>query len=337
MHNDMAALGVRIFAAAFVTAYVAGLSVVLGALALIMIGHLTTATWFGVFRRRTELVVGSLPVFAVLAVVLIPSEIVLHEPLGAGASAAQQWYASAPLLAARTVVYWICWLLIAAGLRRAMRAEESGDRGLAVRRFRIVSCAGLITLGVTMTFASFDWMMSLTRDWLSTVYGIEWFAGGMVGALALVSVLARHRTDDGAFPLVPTRQQQALAKLLLTFVMFWIYVGFSQYIVMWSGDVPREITWYVARTHGAWGVVALALVVGGGALPFCALLLPSVRSGARWLAMLGGLLLAAHFVDTCWMVMPDLVPFTWWTGVASVAMLIVVIAPAFAVAARRSR
>jgi hypothetical protein len=329
----MSTLIIRTLAATFVTTYVAALSVVLGALALILIAHLTTATWFGVFRRRAELIVASLPAFAVLAVVLIPSEIVLRVPLSEGASASQRSYENAPFFIARTVVYWICWLLIAGGLRRAARAEEGGDRVLAARRFRVVSCAGLVALGVTMTFASFDWMMSLTSDWQSTIYGIEWFSGGMVGALSLIAVLAARRSDVIAFAVVPTKQQQALAKLLLTFVMFWIYIGFSQYIVMWSADVPREITWYVPRTHGAWGAVALALLVFGGVLPFCVLLLPSVRRSRTWIAMLGAVLLVAHFVDTCWMVMPALVPFTVWTGFASIAILIAVIVIAMAVAA----
>ena len=101
-----------------------------------------------------------------------------------------------------------------------------------------------------MTFASFDWMMSLTPRWYSTIFGVYWFGGGMTGALALLSVVPEpgslHR--DRTLEAIP-----ALGKLMLTFTMFWVYVGFAQYIVIWSADIPQEVTWHATRKHGGWG------------------------------------------------------------------------------------
>jgi hypothetical protein len=187
-----------------------------------------------------------------------------------------------------------------------------------------------------MTFASFDWMMSLTPEWYSTVYGVYWFGGGMVGALALLAMLARRP----AF-VATVDELHALGKLLLTFVMFWVYAAFAQYIVIWSGDIPREVTWYVVRNRGGWGGLALVLLLGSVALPFLLLLLLRVKRSGVLLGALGALLLAFHYVDTYWLVMPGLVPVTWWTVPVSLAALasvavVVVAASVMTAPARRA-
>ncbi|HEX3866106.1 MAG TPA: hypothetical protein VHV78_05105 [Gemmatimonadaceae bacterium] len=332
-----AIVDVRTAAAGFVAAYVAVTSVVLGTLAMIMIAHITTATWFGALRRRAELVVGAMPALALLGVVLVAAVILLDRPTDAGANPSRQLYLAPWFVAARTVVYWITWLLIAWSLRRADRLEAQGDVVAAVRRFRRTSCAGLVVLGLTMTFASFDWMMSLSGDWPSTIYGVYWFGGGMIAALSLLALLATRRDDDRAFPLVGEEQRKALGKLMLTFVMFWVYIGFAQYIVIWSADLPSEVTWYVARTKGPWGFVALLILLAGGAVPFLALLQSSVRRSGAWLAGLGALLLFIHYIDSYWLVLPAVVPFHWWTLIVSAACLVIVAAPAIVFAwSRRS-
>jgi hypothetical protein len=163
---------------------------------------------------------------------------------------------------------------------------------------------------MTMTFASFDWMMSLSVGWYSTVYGVYWFAGGMIGALALLAILAQNADGDQT---VARDRWLALGSLMLTFVLFWAYIGFAQYIVIWSGDIPREVTWYVARAHGAWGGVALAILLGAGAIPFLILLLGRVRRSGGALTALCALLLVFHYVDSYWLVMPNLAPVDAWT------------------------
>jgi len=163
--------------------------------------------------------------------------------------------------------------------------------------------------------------MSLTPDWSSTIYGVYWFAGGMVGGLALLALLSRldHRV------LVPASTSQSLGKLLLTFVLFWLYIAFAQYIVIWSGNLPREVTWYVPRTRGAWAGVALVLLLGMFVLPFLGLIVRAVKRSRAALAALGALLLVLHWVDTYWMVMPDLVGVTWWALILALAMAVVII------------
>ena len=319
-------------AATFLVAYTASVSVVLGMLALLMIAHLTTATWFGPFRRRAEAVIGVLPVLAVLSILVLPVLISIYRSAPIATEPTRRLYLAPPFLIARTIVYWIAWLLIAESLRATSRAHDTGDPR-AAPRFRTISSIGLVVLGVTMTFASFDWMMSLTPRWYSTIYGVYWFAGGTVGALALLALLAR---SDRPSPVpVPANQLHSLGKLLLTFVMFWLYIGFAQYIVIWSGNIPSEVTWYIPRTHGGWGVVALVLLAGSFALPFLALLLRFVKRSHMLLAALGVTLLSFHYLDTYWLLMPNLTQVTWWTVVVSAATLVLLVVSLVVVSSSR--
>jgi hypothetical protein len=310
----------RELAAAFVVAYTTAVSIVLGVLAMSLIAHLTTATWYRPFRARADLVIASLPVLALIGILLLLALPVLYPWVGVDTP--RRAYLNAPFFVIRWIIYWAAWIGIAQSLRRARRMHAEGDIVRADRRLRRVASAGLVILGITMTFAAFDWMMSLSPDWLSTIYGVYWFAGGMVGALALLAVLAPFGGDRLGWPSPTTEEIHALGKLLVTFVLFWLYIGFAQYIVIWSGDLPNEVTWYVPRTHGGWGLVAALLVFGNFAFPFLLLLLLPVKRSRTMLAIIGSALLALHFVDMLWVVMPGLLPTRWWTVIVALAVLI---------------
>jgi len=326
-----AVLDARQAAAAFLVAYVAAVSVALGVLAMVMIAHLTTATWFGALRERAAMVLAALPGLAILGVFVLLALPVLFPWTRAPATVHQ--YLNIPFFIARWVVYWAVWIGLAELLRRTALIEAQGDVSRAARRYRRISSVGLILLALTMTFAAFDWMMSLTPDWSSTIYGVYWFAGGMVGGLALLALMSRL---DGRGEMSPSASQ-SLGKLLLTFVLFWLYIAFAQYIVIWSGNLPREVSWYVPRTQGGWAGVALVLLLGLFLFPFLALILRTVKRSGAALAGLGALLLALHYVDTYWMTMPSLVAVTWWTVLVSLGMLVIVVEASLAVAALRMR
>lgn len=308
---------VRELAAAFLVAYAAAVSVVLGVLALTLIAHLTTATWFRPFRPRAQLVLTCLPALALVGVLLLLAIPVLYPWFDAANPA--HGYLNTPFFIARWVVYWMVWIGIEASLRRARGIEQSGNVEEASRRFRRVASAGLPLLAVTMTFAAFDWLMSLTPDWQSSIYGVYWFAGGMVAAFALLAVLVR--LIGAPLPEPSPDDVHALGKLMLTFILFWVYIGFSQYIVIWSGDLPREVTWYARRASGGWALVAGLLIFGSFVFPFLLLLIRSIKRSASMLALIGAALLALHCIDSFWIVMPGLVPVRWWTVLVTAASL----------------
>ena len=142
-----------------------------------------------------------------------------------------------------------------------------------VRRMRALSGGGLPLVGLATTWASFDWTMSLQPDWSSTIFGLYFFAGAFLGAIALVSVLLRaaHAGSPPLSPVTPDHRQ-ALGRLLFAMVAFWAYMAFSQLLVYWIADLPDEVTFYSARVRGTWTAIAALLVVGHFVVPFFALL-----------------------------------------------------------------
>jgi hypothetical protein len=320
-------------AAAYLTAYVACVAVALGALAMIMIARVTAATWFVALRRQAEQVVATLPVLALLFLPVLAAVHLLYPwaqpdavlaPAVRVAVQAKRAYLNLPFFVARSVVYWATWITLGELLRRASLAQDNADSEAIERRMRVICAVGLPAFALTMTFASFDWMMSLSPAWYSTIYGVDYFAGGMVGALALIVVLVARGRWRGELPdAVGAGHMHALAKLLLTFVLFWVYIGFSQLIVIWSADIPAEITWYLSRMHGGWKLLGGVLVAGHFALPFCALLVLSVKRSVVAMSLIGAWLVIMHYLDLYWIVMPDAAPrnahaSAYWMDAAAV-------------------
>ncbi len=295
---------------AYLTAYVAVLTVALGALCMIMAAHLTGAVWFVVLRRSAEAVSDALPVLAALA---IPLGFGLHhlypwthpETLDASVRelvARKLAYLNTPFFIVRALACLACWSAFAVVFRRWSRARDTGVR--ANPPFRALSAAGAILVGSTMTVAAVDWVMSMTPEWSSTIFGVQLWAGAMVSALALVA--AWSLPDREATPaLVQPVHANALASLLQAFVIFWIYIGFCQLLVIWIGNEPREIIWYLPRLQGRWALLGVVLIVGHFLVPFLLLLQRSVKYSRTRLARLGTWLLLMHYADVYWVIVPQ--------------------------------
>jgi hypothetical protein len=301
-------------AAAYLVAYMSCLAVVLGNLAMIMIARTTAATWFVALRRQAEQVTATLPMFVVLFVPVLVALPALYPWVHPSAIAepareivqAKAAYLNAPFFIIRAIIYLGTWVALGESLRRASLAQDRGDTTTIERHMRVMSAVGLVAFAFTLTFAAFDWMMSLAPTWYSTIYGVDYFAGGMVGALALLAVLvARARRRDELAEPIGADHFHALAKLLLTFVLFWVYIGFSQLIVIWSGEIPIERSWYVVRMRGGWELLGGVLVAGHFAFPFLALLVREFKRSVAAMAFLGAWLLAMHYLDVYWIMMPD--------------------------------
>lgn len=304
----------------YLFAYATVLTIVLGALMQLMVGFLTGAEWFAKYRRLAVAVTGTLPALVVLVLPILvgvreiyswaaPSALPVAEQSVVAAKAA---WLNVPFFVARGVVYLAVWTLAGELLRRAWLAGNGriAEDAPRARRLRKASALGVIAIGLALTFASFDWLMSLEPTWYSTIYGVYVFAGSYLSSLALIAMLAYPlRTRDRA----PTdaavaEDDGSLGTLLLTFVIFWAYIGFSQFLIIWIADVPAEVSWYVVRTRGGWGVLALVIAIGQFALPFLLLLLRSVKRKARTLAWIGSWLVAMHALDIYWLVLPSLHP-----------------------------
>jgi hypothetical protein len=277
--------------ASYLVAYTFTLAIVLGVLLLVMIAHLSGAVWFVVLRRRAEAVLGALPLLAVLC---IPILVVRRS----------SW------VSARAVAYWAVWLVVGEALRRVSRRQDVDADPAISARLQTISAIGIPLTGVTLTFAAFDWMMALNPGWTSSVYGGYYFAGAMVSGVALMTLLASKvaRTNDEPRP--TAEHFQALGRLTLAFVLFWAYLWYAQFFIVWIADIPHEAAWYAVRLHNAWGAIGLSMLGAGLVVPFLVLVFHAARGSATVMRIVAFWLLAVHYIDIYWLLVPSMRP-TW--------------------------
>jgi len=301
----------------YLLSYCFFLSISLGALFFVALQHATRAGWSVVVRRLAEVLAANMPVLAILFLPILAA--VLR-----GESSLYPWsdaravvlydlpahklaYLNTGFFAARAVLYFaVWWLLGRFFLARSVEQDRSGDAALT-RRMERLSPVALLLLAGTMTFASFDWLMSLEPEWFSTIYGVYYFSGAVVGFLAAVILAAVLLQASGRLNLLITAEHyHDLGKLLLGFVVFWGYIAFSQYMLIWYANIPEETTWYLARQSGSWKWVSVLLLSGHLLIPFFGLLSREVKRRKALLAFWAVWLLAAHWIDLYWLVMPSL-------------------------------
>jgi hypothetical protein len=301
----------------YLAAWVFMTSVAVGALFWIAIAHATNATWMVVLRRRAEDLTSALPLLAILFLPVL-LELGSLYPWARPESAwdeelrravvPKEAYLNAPFFVGRAIVYLASWIVVAEVLRRLSRASGAPRPGDDVAgRQRTVAAASLPVLSFTLTFAAFDWLMSLDPTWSSNVFGVYLFGGGFGAAVGLLCFVSfgptaariRETTAD---------QSHAMGRLLLTFVIFWAYIAFSQYLLVWIADLPDEVGWVKLRTTGTWGELAVGIAVAHFFMPFFGLLSRDVKRRPRVVAWMGAWLVVAHYLDLHWVVLPELHP-----------------------------
>ncbi len=294
-------------ASSYLVAYTATVAVVIGMLLLIMIAHLSGAVWFVLLRRQAEAVVAVLPLVAVLMLpLLIARHAVWPHP-----------YFHPTFFTARAILYWAVWLGFGESWYRLSRRQDRSAGEGRSDRFGVLSAAGIPFASLALTFASFDWMMSLAPDWSSSVYGAYYFTGGMVGALALTAALA-FKVRVHAPEWSPTTEHfQAVGRLTLAFVLLWAYLWYVQFFIIWIADIPREAAWYLVRLRSGWQALGVLIVVAGFVVPILVLVFHAARGSARVMGGLGAWLLVMHYLDVYWLVMPSARPRwspsdLWW-------------------------
>ncbi|HET7218914.1 MAG TPA: hypothetical protein VFJ02_12750 [Vicinamibacterales bacterium] len=285
----------------------------LGSMALLMLQHLSGGQWGLVSRRVFEAATRNLPVVALFFIPVLLRLPVIFEWAGPEAAENQIIHAKAGYLNVRffiirAVIYFAFWLICMLLLNRWSAEQDRGQgttRADSVR-FRKVSAPGLLFLVITVTFASVDWVMSLDPEWFSTIFGLLTISGWGLTALALtVVVLSKVDRDNVLGGVLKPLHFHDLGKLLLAFTMLWAYLSFSQFLIIWAGNLPEEIPWYVRRTTGNWGYVAIALVLGHFALPFILLLSQDLKKRSRLLARVAMFIILMRLVDLIWLVAPE--------------------------------
>ncbi len=319
--------------AAYLAAWCTVATTAIGALAVLVIGYATNARWPATIRRLCEAVAGGLVIIAVLAV-----------PLFVGATWVWPWvepaardrhavevkaaYLTLPFFIARSALYFAILIVPAELLRRwSLRRDEHPEppapRGTdALGRERWLASASLPALGLAVTFAAFDWLMSLQPSWWSSAFGLYVLVGALLSGLALVVVLAWRGVAHGLLPLRPSHFH-AMGRLLHAFVILWAYIAYFQAMLIQIANKPSEAQFYVDRTSDGWRFVSALLVVLTFALPFPLLFPRRLKQRASYLGAIAAMLLFAHYIDMWWLVVPRVAatPIPSWVDIASICAI----------------
>jgi hypothetical protein len=285
-----------------------------GALGLLMIQHLTGGFWGLATRRLLEAATRTLPLLALLFLPIVfglPKIFVWAHPDIVAADPIlrhKSLYLNPPFFIGRAVFYFLAWCALAHFLSKwSLDQDREGVRHSRGRALRKLSGGGLIVLSLTVTFSAVDWAMSLSPHWFSTMYGVLFMVGNVLAAMALMIVVLSLMGNEPPFlDAVKPNTMHDLGKLTLAFVMLWTYVNLSQFLIIWSGNLPEEIPWYIQRLQGGWQWVGLALALFHFVLPYLLLLSRDLKRSAPRLAKVALLLLVMRLVDLFWLVAPDL-------------------------------
>jgi hypothetical protein len=305
----------ELFYPSYLMSFMFILGLALGSLGLVMLQHLTSGHWGIIIRRPLESATRTLPLVAVFFLPIafmgmkylygawLDPEKVKEEPL----SKFQQGYLTHNGYLTRAVIYFAIWLLLMFIFNRLSRQQDAAreDRALR-RRLNMLAGPGIIVYVFAMSFAAIDWVMSLSPHWASTIYGFLFVVGQLISSMSLMIaiVVLLARTEPFA-SILQKRHLHDLGKLLLAFVMLWAYFDFSQLLIIWSGNLPEEISYYRTRLYGEWGVVAVIVLVFHFFVPFFLLLSQDVKRNAKLLPKIAVWLIFMRLVDLFWMTRPE--------------------------------
>jgi len=314
------------------------LQIALGAFFFVFIQHLTRAGWSVTVRRPAEAIAYNLTWIWVLflpmaylfwsgkAGTVFPwadlETLRSNHPEEAMVVEKKVAYLNANFFWIRAIVYFVVWAVLAAFFLRASCQLGRTGNVAYTHRMQKMSAAAAILFGLTSTFAAFDWMMSLAPAWFSTMFGVYAFCGcATAGFSFLILCCVRLQKSGHLVGCINANHYQDLGKLLFAFGMvFWAYIGFSQYMLIWYANIPEETGWFLARQLGDWKWLSAALLFGHFVVPFVGLISRWPKRNPRILAAFAVWMLAMAWLDTYWLVMPhvpaDLASFSTYAEVA---------------------
>ncbi len=323
------------FFRAYLLGFMAWLGVTLGSMAILMLRHLTKGGWGMIIRRILGAAMRCVPLMTVLFVPILfalPRLYIWARPLDSVADphlrehlqAVTKSYLSVQGFILRAALYFAIWNLLSFFLTRWSQQQDQPPLRDNSSRFKALSGPGLILYGFTVTFAAIDWVMSLDPGWISTIFGLSILIGQVLSALCFAVVVERilYRYKPMSDLLLPEYVHDH-GKFMLAFIMVWAYFSFSQWLIIWAGNLPEEITWYVRRLNGGWGYIGLFLVLFHFAVPFVRLLSRPFKRDVTRLVWLAAWLLLMRYLDLFWVIEPNFsttLHVTWLDIVVPVSM-----------------
>jgi hypothetical protein len=297
----------------YLTSFAFWFTIAMGGLFFVMLHHLTNATWSVVLRRIAENLMSNISLMAILFIPVFfglkdlyhwsHPELVAADPLLLKKSP----YLNVPFFIIRAAIYFGIWLLLSRLLYKTSIDQDKAHSETQIKRFRKISAPGMILFAFTISFAAFDWFMSLDAHWYSTIFGVYIFSGGLLNGLAFITIVTLYLKSKGPFSDIITSEHfHDLGKLLFAFTIFWAYICFSQYFLIWYANIPEETVWFSARWKGAWKFFSLAIIFGHFVIPFFALITRAAKRNLKVMTSIVILLFIVHWIDLYWIVMPNL-------------------------------
>ncbi len=306
----------------YLTAFVFWVTIALGGLFFVLLHHLVDAQWSVVIRRFGESMMMVIPYMIILFIPLLfglkelflwmNPETVAADELLHGKSG----YLNLNFFIIRLVVYFIIWTVLAYLLNKLSLKQNEAPSHDITKKMRIVSAPGMILFAVTLTFASFDWLMSLDAHWYSTIFGVYIFSGAFLSLVCMITLIIIRLQKNGVLQSEITQEHyHDLGKLMFAFTIFWGYMAFSQYFLIWYGNIPEETIWFLHRWESSWKTITYLIVYGHFVIPFFILFPQVTKKNKTVMTIMSLWILLMHWVDIYWIVMPTLHPhgfhFSW--------------------------
>ncbi|MFA5911800.1 MAG: hypothetical protein WC815_23720 [Vicinamibacterales bacterium] len=299
------------FYQAYLVAYTFWMGVALGSLALLMVQHLSGGVWGVVLRRPFEAAVRTIPFMAVLFLPIVfgmhslyewTHESALTDPILMQKAA----YLNTPFFLVRQALYFVIWSAMGYLLTSwSAEHDRTGDQALVDKMSRL-SGAGLVIYFLTVTFAMVDWTMSVNPHWFSTIWGMLYIGGQGLSAFAFgITVLVMLSQTSPMSRVLTTHHFHDLGKFLFAFLMLWAYLSFSQFLIIWSANLPEEIPHYLTRWDNNWKYLSIFIIVGHFIVPYALLLSRDLKKNARKLRLIATWIICARVADYYWHVAPE--------------------------------
>lgn len=303
------------FFQSYIYGYLLWLGLTLGCLGILLLHHLVSGAWGHIIQRMVESGTRNLALMGALFVPILLGLDRIYpwtDPAVVAASHAVQHktgYLNVTFFVVRAAVFFLFWIGVAAFLRRQSAKQDAKADPKLTRSMKVFSGPMMVLFVLTATLASVDWMMSLEPEWYSTIYGMSFIVGAVLTALAFcIMVLAQVSAHKPYSEILTTRHSHHLGNLLFAFTVLWAYMAFSQYLIIWSGNLPEDNMWYLRRTETEWNIIAAALLVGHFFVPFFILLSRRAKRALQRLKYIAGLIFAMRLVDIFWLTAPAFDP-----------------------------
>jgi hypothetical protein len=333
----------KAFASSYLVAYAWFFTIGLGGLFFVLIQHVTRAGWSVAPRRHAEWLTGLLPASAVLFLPIIPfahslyehwmGEHAQHDPLVQGKAA----YLNPTFFYVRAVIYFVIWIGLSLWFAKGSNSLDTKRDDSIVKKMQAVSAPSLFLFGFSLTFAAFDWLMSLDPHWYSTIFGVYVFAGAVTSSLSVLALINIQLQKARLLNRVSTvEHRHDIGKLLFGFIIFFAYIAFSQYFLIWYANIPEETIFYKERWVGSWQTVSYMILFGHFVIPFIVLLSRHAKRNSFVLGASAVWMLFMHWIDMYWLVKPNFDHHGAHFGVADVGCLLLMIGVGAFVIARRA-